>query len=178
MLCTKWFPCKASPVRLPLGSEARRWLNEHYQASWPTGRLSWRAAAPIDTSVIPLLLLIMKSTELTLLGLAGEAAAQRRTERSNEVTWKCVCMRQRGLSLDPGLLCTWHLTRGISENQHPLKCEYLVAVPATVFKLLPKTLKSAQSFRPLRPTHGVYVAHLAALCVVRAARWGWWCIVV
>lgn len=31
--------------------------------------------------------------------------------------------KQGGLSLDAGLLCTWHLTWGISENQHSLKCE-------------------------------------------------------
>lgn len=78
--------------------------------------------------MIALLLLIMKSTELTLLALrggGGEASGQR-TEAVEEkkrlaldkVTRKRVCVKrdsrggacqgkkQRGLSLDPGLLCT------------------------------------------------------------------------
>lgn len=74
-------------------------------------------------------------------GRRGSAALNRDCGENsgvNKVTWKRVCVirykeiareggmsgeKQRGLSLDPGLLCTWHLTWGISENQHPLKCE-------------------------------------------------------
>lgn len=44
--------------------------------------------------------------------------------------------KTEGLSLDPGLLCTWHLTWGISEHQHPLKCESLLAVFVSVWEEL------------------------------------------